>query len=102
MALNKKQDAYGLLVHDYFNGAPVTEIVERDDGFIAPSGGPVTYFAPYRKWPLFQQRAMAFVRGRVLDIGCGPVTFRPLGGGRVRRALNLLQGAQHRQRPRTG
>jgi SAM-dependent methyltransferase len=72
MALNKKQDAYGRLVHDYFNGARVTEIVERDDGFIAPSGGPVTYFAPYGKWPRFQQRAMAFVRGRVLDIGCGP------------------------------
>jgi SAM-dependent methyltransferase len=71
MALNKKQDAYGWLVHDYFKGDRVTEIVERDDGFIAPSGGPVTYFAPYGKWPRFQQRAMALVRGRVLDIGCG-------------------------------
>jgi SAM-dependent methyltransferase len=81
MALNKKQDAYGRLVYDYFNGWPATEIVERDDGFIAPSGGPVTYFAPYDKWPRFQRRAMAFVRGRVLDIGCGP--------GRV--ALHLQQ-----------
>ena len=72
MALSKKQDAYGRLVYDYFKGAPATEIVERDDGFIAPSGGPVTYFAPFSKWPRFQQRAMPLVRGRVLDVGCGP------------------------------
>ena len=72
MALKRKQDAYGRLVYDYFRGNPVPEIVERDDGFIAPSGGPVTYFAPYGEWPRLQQRAMGFVRGRVLDAGCGP------------------------------
>lgn len=72
MALTRKQDAYGRLVHDYFKGARVTEIVERDDGFIAPSGGPATYFAPYNEWPQSQRRAIAFARGRVLDIGCGP------------------------------
>jgi SAM-dependent methyltransferase len=70
--LTKKQDAYGRLVYDYFKGVRATEIVERDDGWIAPSGGPVTYFASYREWPGHQQRAMSFIRGRVLDIGCGP------------------------------
>ena len=29
------------------------------------------YFAPYRKWPAIERTAMRYVRGRVLDVGCG-------------------------------
>ena len=65
------QDAYGYLVYDYLQGEDATEIVERDDGFIAVSGGPAVHFAPYKDWPSHQKRAMRFVRGRVLDAGCG-------------------------------
>jgi SAM-dependent methyltransferase len=69
--LSPKQDAYGRLIYDYYRGADATEIVERDDGWIATSGGPRHYFASFREWPKHHRLAMRFVRGHVLDIGCG-------------------------------
>lgn len=44
--------------------------MERDDGLIY-CGDPSDYFAPYARWPAIEKRAMRFVRGRVLDVGCG-------------------------------
>jgi SAM-dependent methyltransferase len=65
-------DAYGELMLAALEGADPAEIVERDDGFIAAGKfGTGLYFAPFRRWPAHQRRAMRFVRGRVLDIGCG-------------------------------
>ena len=66
-----RQDAYGRLIYDYYRGEAATEIVEREDGFISESGGPDAYFAPFRRWPTHHRLAMRWVRGRVLDIGCG-------------------------------
>jgi hypothetical protein len=66
-------DAYGQQVYAYWQGdRDVVEIIERDDGNIAVSVGPLAYFAPYEEWPSIEQEAMAHVRGRVLDVGCGP------------------------------
>jgi SAM-dependent methyltransferase len=45
------------------------EIVERDDGFI--DAATFDYFAPVRRWPADERRALRYVRGRVLDVGCG-------------------------------
>ena len=47
------------------------EIIERDDGFIDATGGPANYFAPFRRWAPAERQALRFVRGRVLDTGCG-------------------------------
>ena len=70
--LKPQQDAFGSQLADYFNGrGGVCEIVERDDGFVAVGSGPPGYLAPYRKWWSSQKKAMRFVRGQVLDIGCG-------------------------------
>jgi SAM-dependent methyltransferase len=70
-----EQDVYGALLADTLAGKQAMEIVERDDGLV------LTYDAnylvePFARWgdPL-ERRAMRFVRGRVLDVGCG--------GGRV-------------------
>src|SRR5689334_10336997 len=53
-------------------GEDVAEIAERDDGYVAVSiFGARGYFAPIRRWPAVERRAMRFVRGRVLDVGCG-------------------------------
>jgi SAM-dependent methyltransferase len=66
-------DAFGQEVYAYWQGdREVVEIIERDDGNIAVSVGPLAYFAPYEEWPSIEQEAMAHVRGRVLDVGCGP------------------------------
>jgi SAM-dependent methyltransferase len=65
-------DAYGELMLAAHEGRDAPEIVEREDGFISASVfGPRAYFAPFRRWPAHQRRSMRFVRGRVLDIGCG-------------------------------
>lgn len=45
------------------------EIVERDDEFIGVST--FDYLAPVRRWKAVERRALRFVRGRVLDVGCG-------------------------------
>ena len=49
----------------------IIEIVERDDGYIEPTGGPVRYLSEYKKWPTYYKKAIRYARGRVLDIGCG-------------------------------
>lgn len=68
-------DVWGAILADVLAGRRAMEIVERDDGhMLAFDAG---YFvAPFARWddPL-EKRAMRFVRGRVLDVGCG--------GGRV-------------------
>ncbi len=64
-------DAYGRMMWDYHRGIPAEEIVEREDGYIS-AGISSAYFKPYCDWPLHQQESMNYVRGRVLDIGCGP------------------------------
>jgi len=51
-------------------GSP-PEIIERDDGFISASASPQRYFNKYPDWSKLEQRGVSFVRGRVLDIGCG-------------------------------
>ena len=45
--------------------------MERDDGHIEALPTPPRYFAPFRRWPAHQRRALRFVRGRVVDVGAG-------------------------------
>jgi SAM-dependent methyltransferase len=68
--LRPEQDAFGRLLMDLVSGQQVVEIVERDDGFVFASDGRY-YLAPFRRWWPQERRAMRFVRGRVLDLGCG-------------------------------
>ena len=66
------EDGYGRMLLDALDGKEPVEIVERDDGFINASVmGPGLYLAPFRRWPAHHRGAMRFVRGRVLDVGCG-------------------------------
>ena len=69
--LTRRQDAFGWEIHDYFRGRPTQEIAERDDGYIAVSGGTAGYFAELAGWPKHEKEAIALARGRVLDVGCG-------------------------------
>lgn len=65
------QEAHGHAMFDHLNGKGAFEIVERDDGFITPTNAPKVYFSKFRDWPPHEKKAMRYVRGRVLDIGCG-------------------------------
>lgn len=69
--LKDNQDAYGHAMHDYLNGKGGYEIIERDDGYFDVSSGPSLYFSEYDQWTDHEKKAIDYVRGNVLDIGCG-------------------------------
>lgn len=63
-------DAYGAAVRAAFEGADGSMVVERDDGLVMLDS--LDYLAPVRRWHAPERRALRLVRGRVLDVGCGP------------------------------
>ncbi|WP_440947842.1 class I SAM-dependent methyltransferase [Methanosarcina sp. T3] len=69
--VNDDQDAYGHGIYDCFIGKGSFELVECEYGHLCVSNGPGEYLSGYEDWPLHQQKAMHYVKGRVLDIGCG-------------------------------
>ena len=72
MTLKDSQDAYGHQLYDFYRGREVIEIVERDDGLIDSSESlPKYYLAEYKDWNPREKHATRYVRGRVLDVGCG-------------------------------
>jgi SAM-dependent methyltransferase len=64
-------DAFGKELWTCYKGQNICEIVERDDGYFSAHQSPRVYFSEYKDWPLIEQKAMGFVKGTVLDIGCG-------------------------------
>ena len=68
--LESEEDAFGHALLDAHNGLEVNEIIERDDGFVTSTSNKV-YFSSYETWSPVEQKAMLFVKGRVLDVGCG-------------------------------
>lgn len=65
-----KADAFGQALMAYWRDRTPWYIVERDDGYIdAISIG--TYFSTLIDWKPYLKRALTFVRGRVVDVGCG-------------------------------
>jgi len=69
--MKPEKDAYGQEIWTYFNRRAGFEIVERDDGYFHVTSGPRIYFSEFEEWPDHEKKAMEFVKGRVLDIGCG-------------------------------
>jgi len=69
--MQEREDAYGREVYDYQHNQTGYEIVERDDGFVDLSAGPCLYFSTYEEWDPYLKEAIAYARGRVVDIGCG-------------------------------
>lgn len=64
-------DVFGRALLAWAKGDTVPEIVERDDGYMEEGAGPDVYLSPFKSWPAAERQAMRFVRGRVLDVGCG-------------------------------
>ncbi len=70
--LKPEEDAFGQEMWAFYKGEEAFEIVERDDGYFnASPGNPRNYFSEYEDWDPLDRKAMEFVKGRVLDIGCG-------------------------------
>lgn len=64
-------DIFGRAVGDWLSGGTEPEIIERDDGFTDLGGGHDFYLAPFKHWPRPERQSMRYVRGRVVDVGCG-------------------------------
>ena len=60
------QDPFGRGLFDYYHGEEVTEIIEREDGFIDVTGGPADYFREYADWPDVEHQAIKYARGKVI------------------------------------
>jgi len=79
-------DAFGDLLRRCWSlgGAPgrVTEVVERDDGFVS-EGDVARYFGGADSWSPREAAVLRHARGTVLDIGCGAgrhmITLREQG-----------------------
>jgi 2-polyprenyl-3-methyl-5-hydroxy-6-metoxy-1,4-benzoquinol methylase len=70
--LKPEEDTFGQEMWACYKGEEASEIVERDDGYFnATPGNPKSYFSEYQDWGPLDRKAMEFVEGRVLDIGCG-------------------------------
>ena len=68
--MKPREDAFGQMIWAYYKGKDVFEVWERSDGYITVDPTK-TYFSEYEDWALHQRKAMEFVKGRVLDVGCG-------------------------------
>ena len=79
--MEQKVDAFGQALMDWARGGTDPEVYERDDGFIDVGAGPELFLAEHPHWPTSERLAMRYVRGHVVDVGCG--------GGRV--ALHLQE-----------
>ncbi|MHA2358110.1 MAG: class I SAM-dependent methyltransferase [Candidatus Heimdallarchaeaceae archaeon] len=69
--MNPEEDVYGQMIWAYYNGKEVCETAERDDGYITRKPLPRIYFSSYEEWAPYEKIAMDYVKGKVLDIGCG-------------------------------
>lgn len=65
------QDAFGHEIYDYYTRKKGFEIIEREDGHLDISSGPKIYFSNFKDWYPHEKKGIKYVRGRVLDIGCG-------------------------------
>jgi SAM-dependent methyltransferase len=68
--VDEREDAYGRLILDAIDGKKPIEVVERDDGFVFAYHSDYL-IEPFRRWQPVERRAQRFIRGRVLDVGCG-------------------------------
>lgn len=69
--MRQTSDAFGRALLDWAQGGTVPEIIERDDGMTEIGAGPEGYLARYEEWPYAEHRSIHYVRGRVIDVGCG-------------------------------
>jgi len=63
-------DIFGKALMAFYEGDPTPCNIQRDDGYTRVHDLAL-YFRVYEDWPDYEKSALEYVRGRVLDIGCG-------------------------------
>ncbi|CAN5734624.1 hypothetical protein BH20ACI4_BH20ACI4_07830 [soil metagenome] len=70
--MKPSEDAYGQqLLAQFQDQTPTAEIIERDDRHIDFGSQAGMYFTEYEDWSSVEQQAIAYAKGKILDIGCG-------------------------------
>jgi SAM-dependent methyltransferase len=64
-------DAFGRALMDWARGGTAPEIIERDDGVTDLGAGHEFYVAKFKDWDSSERRSLRYVRGRIIDVGCG-------------------------------
>jgi SAM-dependent methyltransferase len=64
-------DVFGRALLDWALGGITPEVLEREDGFTQVGAGPDVYLSEFNGWPTAERKSIRYVRGRVIDIGCG-------------------------------
>jgi SAM-dependent methyltransferase len=64
-------DAFGRALLDWSRGGTDPEIIERDDGYWEFGAGYELYQADFPDWLAAERASIRYVRGRVIDVGCG-------------------------------
>jgi SAM-dependent methyltransferase len=64
-------DVFGRALLDWTMGATSPEVLEREDGFTQVGAGPEVYLSGFRGWPSAERKSLRYLRGRVMDVGCG-------------------------------
>jgi SAM-dependent methyltransferase len=64
-------DVFGRALLDWAQGGTTPETVERNDGFIDTGAGHEVYLSEFKEWPTAERQSVRYMRGRVLDVGCG-------------------------------
>jgi len=66
-----ERDAFGAALMAHQKGEDSRHFAERDDNYLDCFEGAGMYFADWGQWPDYEKAALAFARGRVLDVGVG-------------------------------
>jgi SAM-dependent methyltransferase len=64
-------DVFGRALLDWAQGGMEPEVLEREDGFTQIGAGPDVYLSDFRGWPSAERKSIRYLRGRVMDVGCG-------------------------------
>ncbi|HKZ93656.1 MAG TPA: class I SAM-dependent methyltransferase [Candidatus Bathyarchaeia archaeon] len=65
-----EEDAVGQAMLAFYEKRKSFEVIEREDGYFEVTNTRM-YFEDFEHWAEHEKKAMNWVRGRVLDIGCG-------------------------------
>jgi SAM-dependent methyltransferase len=69
--MGTQSDVFGRALMDWARGGTAPEMIERSDGVTDLSAGHELYVAQFKDWPSSERRSVRYVRGRVIDVGCG-------------------------------